>query len=139
VVRLAANANVLLAAVLGGRSRLILDSPKIEQVFTAEPTMTEVRQYVSVLARKRRLPADLVLLAVASLPVTIVRASDYAASMAEARRRIGRRDPDDIPILALAIELGIPIWSNDKDFEESGVSWFSTGDLLHKLGILHQR
>ncbi len=111
----------------------------MEQIFTAEPTIAEVREYAVLLARKRHLPADILLLAVASLPVTIVPAADYASSMAEAKRRIGWRDPDDVPILALAIELNIPVWSNDKDFEESGVPRFTTEDLLRKLGLLHRR
>ncbi|HEX8814184.1 MAG TPA: PIN domain-containing protein [Terriglobales bacterium] len=135
-MRLAADANVLLAAILGGRSRLILASPEIEQVFTTEPTLAEVREYAAVLAEKKRLSADLLLLAVASLPVTVVPATDYASSVAEAKRRIGRRDPDDVPILALAIEFKIPVWSNDKDFDESGVPYFITEDLLRKLKIL---
>lgn len=136
-MRLAADANVLLAAILGGRSRLILASPEIEQIFTAEPTIAEVREYAAVLAGKKRLSADLLLLAVASLPVTIVPAEDYASSMAEAKRRIGRSDPDDVPILALAIQLEIPLWSNDKGFEESGVPRFTTEDLLRRLKMLN--
>ena len=135
-MRLAADANVLLAAVLGGRSRLILASPKLEQIFTAEPTIAEVREYAAQLARKKRLPADLLLLAVASLPVTIVQPADYASSIAEAKRRIGARDPDDVPILALAIEFGVPVWSNDKDFDQCGVPWLTTEHLLRRLGIL---
>jgi predicted nucleic acid-binding protein len=135
-VRLAADANVLLAAVLGGRARLILASPKLEQVFTAEPAIAEVREYAALLARKKRLPADLLLLAVASLPVTIVPPADYASSVAEAKRRIGGRDPDDAPTLALAIEYGIPVWSNDKDFEQCGVPWLTTEALLRRLGML---
>lgn len=135
-MRLAADANVLLAAILDGRSGLILTSPKVAEVFTAEPKLAEVDEYAAVLARKRRLSADLLLLAIASLPVTIVLPGDYVSSVTEARRRVGRRDPDDIPILALAIQFGIPVWSNDRDFEGCRVPWFTTEDLLRKLGLL---
>ena len=38
-----------------------------------------------------------------------------------AKRRIGKRDPDDVDALALALTLKLPVWSNDNDFEESGV------------------
>lgn len=138
-MRLAADANVLLAAILGGRSRLILASPKVQEGYTAEPTLAEVREYAAVLARKRRLSADLLLLAVASLPITIISPGDYASSITEARRRIGRRDPDDIPTLALAIQFGIPAWSNDKDFEGCRVPWFTTEGLLRKLDLLATR
>ena len=134
-MRVAADANVLLAAILGGRARHILASPKLEEALTTESTLAEVREYAVVLARKKRLPADLLLLAVASLPVTVVSPSTYARSMSEARRRIGNRDPDDIPLLALAISYDIPVWSNDKDFEGTGVSWLITEKVLRQLGI----
>jgi len=135
-VRLPADANVLLAAALGGRARLILAHAEIEEVLTAETTLAELEEYAAVLARKRRLPIDLLLLAVASLPVTIVEREAYASSISEARRRIGRRDPDDVDILALAIQFHIPIWSNDKDFEDSGIQRYTTEGLLRKLGML---
>jgi predicted nucleic acid-binding protein len=135
-VRLVADANVLLASVLGGRSRLVLLSPQVEQVLTTELTIAEVREYAGLLARKKKLSADLVLLAIASLPVTIVAAPDYAASLREARRRIGRRDPEDVPVLALALQFGIAVWSNDKDFEDTGVDWFTTETLLGRLGLI---
>jgi predicted nucleic acid-binding protein len=61
-------------------------------------------------AGKHRLSADLVLLAVATLPATVVDSSIYARAVSEARRRIGRRDPGDIDILALAHHFGLPIW-----------------------------
>ena len=131
-MRLAADANVLLSAVLGGRARAVLDHPTVEEVLT-ETTLAELQEYEPVLSKKKRLSADLVLLAVATLPVTVVDSSVYARSVSEARRRIGRRDPDDIDILALALHLGLPIWSNDNDFEVAGVEWYTTADLLARL------
>ena len=132
-MRLAADANVLLSAVLGGRARAVLEHPNVEEVFTAETTLAEVQEYAPLLARKKGLSADLVLLAAATLPVTVVDSSVYARSVSEARRRIGRPDPDDIDILALALHLGLPIWSNDNDFEIAGVEWYTTADLLTRL------
>ncbi len=139
-MKLAADANVLLAAVLGGRARLILgNTEEIEEILTAETTFAEVEEYAVVLARKRRLPTDLLLLAVASLPVTIVEREAYADSISEAKRRIGRRDPDDVDILALAIQFRIPVWSNDRDFENCGSQWCTTEDLLRKFGMLEEK
>ena len=46
MVRLAADANVLRAAVLGGRgARLVLQHPKIREVLSAEATLAEVQEY----------------------------------------------------------------------------------------------
>jgi predicted nucleic acid-binding protein len=63
----------------------------------------------------------------------------YEKSIPEARRRIGRRDPDDVDILALALHAGIPVWSNDNDFEGTGVDWFTTAELLGSLGRRQQK
>ena len=76
---------------------------------------------------------DVVLLAAGTLPVTMVPRTGYSACMAEARKRIGRRDPDDVDLLALAIERGVPVWSNDSDFENAGVVWYTTAALLAVL------
>jgi predicted nucleic acid-binding protein len=135
-VKIAADANVLLSAVLGGRANLILQHPEVEEAVTAEETLDEVQEYALGLARKKRLHEDLVLLAVATLPVTVIERKIYASGIAEAARRIGQRDPDDIPILALALTLNVPLWSNDKDFKDVGVEWYTTETLLRRLRII---
>ena len=91
-MRPAADANVSLSAVVGGRATRVLAHPRVEEVLTTE------------------------------------------ASVSEAKRRIGRRDPDDVEILALSLHFAVPIWSNDNDFEDAGVEWRTTAELLAKLG-----
>jgi hypothetical protein len=86
-VRIAADANVLLSAILGGRARLILESSQIEEILTTESVVAGVREYAVVLAKKRNLPADILLL-MASLPVTVLQPGAYERSLSEARRRI---------------------------------------------------
>jgi predicted nucleic acid-binding protein len=132
-VKLAADANVLLSALIGGQAARLLRHPAIEEVLTTEATLAEVREYVGPLARKRRLALDVVLLAAATLPVTTVPRSIYLPSISDARKRIGRRDPDDVELLALAIQLKIPVWSNDSDFDGTGVDWHTTASLLVAL------
>jgi hypothetical protein len=29
----------------------------------------------------------------------------------------------------------VPVWSNDDDFREAGVEWFTTATLLKRLGV----
>jgi predicted nucleic acid-binding protein len=135
-VRLAADANVLLSALVGGRARLVLTSPLITEVLTTEKTLAEVEEYAIVLGRKKKIRDDVLLLALAALPVTVAVPSEYTASLRRARRRIARRDPDDVDILALALQLNIPLWSNDRDFEGTGVELFTTEGLLRKLGLI---
>ena len=134
-MKLVADANVLLSAVLGGRAKVVLSHPKIEGIFTTEVTLSEVEEYVILLARKRRLSLDTLLLAVATLPVSVVERETYARAVVQARRLIGQHDPDDIEILALALHLKIPLWSNDNDFRDTGVEWYTTAELLQRLGI----
>jgi predicted nucleic acid-binding protein len=135
-VKLAADANVLLSALIGGRAKLILNHPQIHEVFTAEYTLAEVEEYVPILSRQKRLPSDILLLAVAALPITVVGHSQYAKSIAEATKRIGRRDPDDVDLLALALHFGIPIWSNDRNFDGLNIDLFTTERLLRHIRLI---
>jgi predicted nucleic acid-binding protein len=67
--------------------------------------------------------------------VVVVERADCERKVAEATRRLGRRDPDDVDVLALALHAGVPVWSNDDDFREAGVEWFTTAALLKRLGV----
>lgn len=129
-MKLAADANVLLSAVIGGSAKRVFEHALVEEVVTTEATIAEVQEYAAELAAKKRLPADLVLLAAATLPVTLVERSGYEGSIAEAKRRIGSRDPDDVELLALALAYDIAVWSNDGDFADAGVDWYTTAALL---------
>jgi predicted nucleic acid-binding protein len=102
-VRLVADANVLLSAVIGGRAALALRHNDVEQVLTPITAYDEVFEYLPSLAKKKRLDFDTLLLACAALPVTVVERSDYQHRLATARRRIGKRDRDDVDVLALAL------------------------------------
>lgn len=137
-MRLVADANVLLAAVLGGRARTVIQHPEIEELLTAQATFAEVQEYAVILARKKRLSLDALMLAMAALPVTIVDDTVYASALPRARRLVAQRDPDDVNILALTLHTRLPLWSNDNDFEETGVEWYTTAELLRKLGIGRQ-
>jgi predicted nucleic acid-binding protein len=134
-VKLAADANVLLSSVIGGRAGLVLSHPQVEEVITTATVFAEVEEYAAVLGRKKKLAPETLMLAVASLPVSIVAREVYAGEMSRARKRIGKRDPDDVELLALALHFKVPLWSNDRDFEDCGVEQITTAELLAKLGV----
>ena len=134
-MRLAADANVLLSALIGGRARLALTHSQVTEVLTTQNVLSEVREYLPSLALKRKLDPASLQLAVATLPVTVVPASAYRRKMAAARRRLEERDPDDVELLALALHLRIPVWSNDADFASARTPWLTTAELLSRLGI----
>ena len=95
----------------------------------------EVFEYLAPPAKKKRLHLDTLLLTLAALPVTVVERSEYERHLPVARRRMGKRDPDDAAVLALALDLNLPVWSNDNDFVDAGVEWHTTAELLKALGI----
>lgn len=59
--------------------------------------------------------------------------------MVEAERYIGKRDPDDVALLALALKLQIPVWSNDKDFRVAPIQTYPTAVLIKALGLPSRR
>ena len=138
-MKIAADANALLSSVIGGRARLVLNHPEIEEVATTEATFAEVREYALLLGRKKKLAPDALLLAVAALPISIISPEVYEGAMAEARRLIEWRDPDDVEILALTLHLKVPLWSNDNDFEGCGIERLTTAELLRTLGIFEAK
>ena len=54
-MKLAADANVLLSAVIGGRARIAITNPKIEELMTTETVFAEVEEYAALLGRKKGL------------------------------------------------------------------------------------
>jgi predicted nucleic acid-binding protein len=71
----------------------------------------------------------------AALPVTVVEEAIYASAVLQARKLIAQRDPDDVDVLVPALHLGLPLWSNDNDFEGTGIDWYTTAELPSKLGL----
>jgi predicted nucleic acid-binding protein len=132
-VKFAADANVLLSALIGGQAARVFRHPKVEEILTTEFTLSEVQEYAGILARRKGLDADLVLLAAASLPVNTFPRKACAPSLPAARKRIAHRDPEDVDLLALALHFKVPLWSNDNDFNDAGVVRYTTASLLSFL------
>jgi len=51
---------------------------------------------------------------------------EVAYCEAEARERLEMRDQDDWPILAAALAIGCPIWTEDSDFFGCGVATWTS-------------
>src|SRR5271165_4951460 len=80
------------------------------------------------LSTRRRFDVDLALsvLDQVSLTVEPVDRSLYEDYQEIARARVLPRDPDDWPVAAVALLLGIPIWTEDQDFFGSGIATWTT-------------
>lgn len=108
-------------------------SPSFEELVTTKFTINEVLPYLPRLAKKISVPEALLRLEFEFLPLTIYEKDSYKDKITEAKKRIGDRDPNDVDLLALALTLGCPLWSNDHDFEGTGVVLFTTASLLKHL------
>ncbi|MDZ4221547.1 MAG: PIN domain-containing protein [Patescibacteria group bacterium] len=113
------DANVLCSALLGGKPGSILFDERFQFV-TAEYTLNEVKKYVPMLADKLSLPNEYLHEMLGGLPVFVYDDAWYASGITEAERMIGHIDAKDVPILALALRLGAPLWSQDAHFDQCG-------------------
>lgn len=130
--RLAADANVILSAVAGKAALRVFLREDIELV-TTEFNIDEVRQYLSVIAGQYSLSEELLESQLKLLPLKIYSRHFYKDCLKEASNKLSVRDEDDIELLALSIKLHIPVWSNDRDFKNSGIEVYTTAKLLKIL------
>jgi predicted nucleic acid-binding protein len=56
----------------------------------------------------------------------VVDRSLYEPFEEQARQRIARRDPEDWPVVATALLLDAPIWTEDQDFFGTGIATWTT-------------
>lgn len=124
------DANILIRAVLGRRVRHLIEtySEKRIRFYAPETVFTEAEKYLPVLLAKRGRPTADVVAAIDYFR-TIVEPVDqdfYSMFEAEARQRLLGRDEEDWPVLATAIALNCPIWTEDQDFFGTGVAVWTT-------------
>ena len=119
------DANILTRAVLGQRVLQALESYQSSEVGFCAPVVAfaDAERYLPALLRKKGetlpdLPATLSYLQTLVDPIGLDLYSNFEA---EARQRLRKRDEEDWPVLALALSLSCPIWTEDKDFFGTGV------------------
>lgn len=126
--------NVLLSAVIGKAALKVFTRSNVRVVSTTA-TLTEVREYLPNMAESYGMAREILEAQLRLLAVTEHTTADYKSFMPRATRLIGRRDPDDVELLALALALDIPIWTNDRDFSVAGVECYTTAEFLKALGV----
>jgi predicted nucleic acid-binding protein len=127
-----ADANVLLSAVVG-KAALRVFTEFHTVVHVTQFNRSEVSEYLPHMARKYGLGVELVEMQWKLLPLRIHSLADYRRRLPQALIDMQRRDPEDAHALALARSLRLPIWSNDRDFENLDVQCYSTARLLRIL------
>jgi len=123
------DANILIRAVLGKRVRqLILEYASTVQFFAPDIAYADARKYLPDLLKKRGVEPDSAV-AVLELLETVVIALDielYAPLRTQASSRVAMRDADDWPVLACALAIDCPIWTEDADFFGTGVATWTS-------------
>jgi len=131
--KLVVDANPIISALLGGAALQVFWSPSVKELVTTQFTINEVLPYPPRLAKKISVSETLLRLELELLPLRIYEKDSYQGQIAEATTRIGDRDPKDVDVLVLALTLGYPLWSNDHDFEGTGIVLLTTASLLKHL------
>ena len=128
--RLVIDANILIRAVLGRRAKETITSHAEDADFFApEVAFDNAEEHLpAVLTKFNRIaeiePALAFLKQLRDI-VAAVPEDAYLDIKAEALARI-QRDPDDWPVLAVAMLLDCPIWTEDNDFFGTGVPTWTT-------------
>ncbi len=130
--KLAADANVILSAVAGKAALCVFLEEDVE-ISTTQFNIDEVREYLGVIAEQYGLSEEILESQLKLLPLKIYRRHFYEGFIGKAAKKLSSRDEDDIELLALAMKLKIPIWSNDNDFKHAGVEAYTTAKLLKIL------
>jgi predicted nucleic acid-binding protein len=123
------DANILLRAVLGQRVSELLEAFEDTVTFySPDVCFDDARKYIPDVSSRRRidpLPGLAVLEEVSNI-VESVDQSLYEDFETVARKRVTPRDPDDWPVVAVALLLDFPIWTEDQDFFGSGIATWTT-------------
>lgn len=113
------DANILIRAVLGSKVlRLLRRYAEHTEFWVPDTVFGEVIKHLSSVLEKHQMPVAPAITTL-ELVAKLVRTIDpetYSPYETLARQRINRRDENDRPILASALALDCPIWTEDKDF-----------------------
>jgi|SRR5215472_929977 len=123
------DANILLKAVFGRRVREMLETYEDQaRFYTPDVCFQDAERYITVISNERGLDVDLGLSVLDQIGRVVeqVDRSLYEEHQSAARGRIALRDPDDWPVVATALLLDMPIWTEDQDFFGSGIATWTS-------------
>jgi predicted nucleic acid-binding protein len=127
--RVVLDANILLRGVFGVRVRGLLEAYEDSvSFFSPNICFEDARKYIPQLASRRNFdPASgLFVLDQLAIMIEVVDCSLYEDYETPARDRISSRDVADWPVVATALLLDCPIWTEDQDFFGCAVATWTT-------------
>ena len=136
--RLVVDTNFLISAVIGKRKfalSLIETFARRVDFFAPAVGFAELHEHLPGLLAKWHVPAAEGLAVLERLAVAVqpLDAEITARFEIAARLRIDARDPKDWPVLAAALALTCPLWTDDNDFFGTGIATWSTPNVRHYL------
>lgn len=123
------DANILIRAVLGRKVReLIFKYAASVNFFAPDAAYADARKYLPLVLKKRGLNTVAALRVLYSLELIVIPLGLdlYASLKQESLQRIAIRDADDWPVLACAMSIGCPVWTEDADFFGAGVATWTS-------------
>lgn len=127
------DANIIIRATLGSKVvGLMKKAFDKTSFYTPSMCFDEAEKHIPVICHKRGMDAEQTLATLNQLKTIIIQVPQdaYAFYEQEAKARIETRDINDWPIIACALMLDCPIWTEDNDFFGSGLpTW--TSDRVH--------
>lgn len=130
------DANILIRAVLGQKVRsILLNDANTVRWFVPSYCVDEARKHLPAILTKRGVdvaPAIAVLDALLPL-LTLIEQQDLLPLQTAAMNRLQYRDIQDWPVLAAALLLNCPIWTEDHDFFGTGVATWTTSTVKYFL------
>lgn len=126
---LVVDANILMRGVLGIRVLHLLETYADKIAFCSpEICFEEARRHLPSLLKKRGLDVDSGLMVLNQIMKIVepIAAHVYQPNQQIAEQRIFARDPDDWHVVATALSLQCPIWTEDQDFFGSGIATWTT-------------
>jgi len=119
------DANILIRAVMGKQVReLILDNVTKVKFFAPDVAYADARKYLPKRLTDRGIDSNAGMLVLDLLEGVVqpIDAELYDGMRQQALQRIAVRDADDWPVLACAMKLDCPVWTEDADFFGTGVA-----------------
>ena len=131
------DANILVRAVLGQRVFKLLNQYHVTTAFFApDEAFADAGKYLPPIFEARGLDWGVGATVLDGLPALVQRIEfdAYCEFEDKAKKRI--RDIRDWPVLASALALDCPIWTEDQDFFGSGVATWTTNTVpMYLIGV----
>lgn len=128
--KLVLDANILIRAIFGNQVYSLLRTYEENvELYAPDYCVQEALAKIpEIVAKRKEIPefAELHLLLFVKTVVLVVDQSFYSEFEEQARARISRSDPNDWPVVATALLLNAPIWTEDRDFFGCGVATWTS-------------